>query len=489
MEKYRKDSLMNLTDTPWIPIVKQNGNKEMVSLLTLFQDGQTIRDLSVNPPQRIALMRLLICITQAALDGPEDEEAWFNSKNKITESVINYLDQWHEAFELFGKKPFLQASNLKSLDNASLDKLDFDLSAGNNSALFDHEANPSGRIHSPAWCTLRLLTFQCLSPGGLIGTTRWAKQSTTKTSEHAPGIEGSMLHTFIRGKDLLATIWMNLLSKSMVDALPGMTFGKPIWEDEKISQGNPEAALSSSASYLGRLVPLSRAITLYQDKLSFTLANGLSYPKLPTQREPYATVVRRGKGKNEKDMYISVNLLRHPWRELASVLSLKRAAISGGALCLHHLNHIKSDRVDIWTGGMAADKGKILDVAEWNFSLPVEMLNETELLLYEKGVDLARKGEYGLREAVKSWHKNMAVDSKNISYENALTAYWAALDKRYTVLIQCIDEENPLHQKWFSVVRQAMGEAFTHACPHTTPRQIQAFARARQKLRLKKPDA
>ncbi len=479
---------MNLIDTPWIPIVKQDGDQEILSLLTLFKNSERIQDLAVNPPQRVALMRLFICITQAALDGPDDEEAWYTSKDRIIESVTAYLGKWHGAFDLFGEKPFLQATHIDPLNNATLDKLDFNLSAGNNSVLFDHEAKPSGRKHSSAWCALMLLTFQCFSPGGLIGTTRWGDKVTTKTSEHAPAIEGSLLHTFIRGNDLLATIWMNLLTGTMINALPGMTFGRPIWENAKISKGDPEAAASSTGSYLGRLVPLSRAIAFYQNKLTFTLANGLAYPKLPAQREIGATVVRRGKGKKEKDMYISVNLSRHPWRELASVLSLKLASVAGGAVCLNHLHHIKFDRVDIWAGGMAADKGKILDVAEWNFSLPMELLNEMELLLYEKGVDLARRGEFSVKEAVKAWHLNMAVDSKNISYEKSQIFYWSVLDRQHEILINCINESEPLDQKWFPVIRRAMDAAFHHACSHTTPRQIQAFAKARQKLRLKKPE-
>ncbi len=479
---------MNLTDTPWIPIVKQDGEQEMISLLTLFQKGEQIRDLAVPPPQRIALMRLFICITQAALDGPEDEESWFVSRGRIIENVTAYLKQWHGVFDLYGKKPFLQATHIEPLNNATLDKLDFNLSAGNNPTLYDHGADPSGRSHTASWCAMFLLTFQCFSPGGLIGTTSWGGKVTTRTSEHAPAIEGSSLHTFIRGEDLLTTIWMNLLTKTMVEALPGMTFGRPIWENSKISKGDLDAVSSSTESYLGRLVPLSRAIALHPGKLTFTLANGLAYPKLPAQREVAATVVRRGKGKNERDMYIAVNLSRHPWRELASVLSLKRALVAGGALCLTHLRHIKSDRVDIWTGGMAADKGKILDVAGWNFSLPTELLNETELLIYEKGVDLARRGEFGMKEAVKAWHLALAVDPKSISYEKAQIFYWSELDKRYEVLINCVNESTSLDQKWFSVIRRTMDAAFSHACPHTTPRQILAFAKARQKLRLKKPE-
>lgn len=478
---------MDLTTDPWVPIIRHDGRKESVSLITIFQEGEQIRDLAVNPPQRIALMRLLICITQAALDGPEDEEDWSKSKDLIPGAVSAYLEQWKSVFNLFGERPFLQATEIKPINNATLDKLDFSLSAGNNSTLFDHHANPLGRPHSSAWIAIMLVTFQCFSPGGLIGTTHWGAGTTTKTSEHAPAIEGSLLHTFLRGEDFLTTVWMNLLTRVMIDQLPGMVFGIPVWENRGVAEGDSDESASSVSSYLGRLVPLSRAIALYPGSQTLTLANGLAYPKLPEQREPNATVVRRGKGNKERDMYISVNLSRHPWRELSSVLSLKRSSVAGGAVCLKHLNYIETGRLDIWTGGMAADKGKILDVAEWIFSLPVEMLEDSILAAYEKGVQLAQGGEFRLKDAVKAWHIAMSVDPKQISYEAAQVYYWSELDRCYDVLLSSTSEFLPLNDQWVPAVRRAMYGAFAHACPHTTPRQIQAFANARQKLRLKKP--
>jgi len=61
---------MNLTIDPWIPIVRANGQPGTVSLCDAFAHGEHIRDLAVRPHERIAVMRLVICIAQAALDGP-----------------------------------------------------------------------------------------------------------------------------------------------------------------------------------------------------------------------------------------------------------------------------------------------------------------------------------------------------------------------------------------------------------------------------------
>jgi CRISPR system Cascade subunit CasA len=60
---------MNLSTDAWIPIVWIEGKSGIVSLREAFERGHRIQDLAVRPHERIALMRLLICIAQAALDG------------------------------------------------------------------------------------------------------------------------------------------------------------------------------------------------------------------------------------------------------------------------------------------------------------------------------------------------------------------------------------------------------------------------------------
>jgi len=61
---------MNLIVDAWIPALCANGRRELFSLLDLFASAHELRDLAVKPHERVSLMRLLLCITQAALDGP-----------------------------------------------------------------------------------------------------------------------------------------------------------------------------------------------------------------------------------------------------------------------------------------------------------------------------------------------------------------------------------------------------------------------------------
>lgn len=478
---------MNLVTEPWIPVVRHDGSKESVSLNTIFSEGKEIRDLSVNPPQRIALMRLLICITQAALDGPEDTAAWINVRETLSRSALNYLHNCKETFALFGDSAFLQAQHLELTRNAALDKLDFGLAAGNNATLFDHEATAEGRQQTAGWTALNLLTYQCFSPGGLVGVASWNGSKTSRTSEHAPCIEGSALHTILIGANIEQTIWLNLISKKDVSKLPGMSFGKPVWESGLSNKGN-SAARETTQSYLGRLVPFSRAIKIEERSRSITLVNGLSYPKIPSQREPNATVIIRGKGQNEKETYIQVRLDRHPWRELASVLSITASSIAGGAMVLGNLQYAAIETVDVWTGGMAADKGKILDVGEWIFSIRPQDLTESWTRIYSTGAQLAERGEYLLKDAIKEWYKAMInnLDPKQIPYASATSLYWSELDKNYEILINCAQDDISLNGAWYTTIRTAMEYSLSQSCPHKTPRQIQAFAKAKRNMRLKK---
>ncbi|RLB87333.1 MAG: type I-E CRISPR-associated protein Cse1/CasA, partial [Deltaproteobacteria bacterium] len=126
---------MNLIGDPWIPVIFEEGVTRLVSLQELYEKAEVIRDLILNPPQRISVMRLLICISQAALDGPTDEDDWLSCRELIIPESLKYLEARRGKFELFGEQPFLQVKDLDPIDNATLDKLDFGLASGNNPTL------------------------------------------------------------------------------------------------------------------------------------------------------------------------------------------------------------------------------------------------------------------------------------------------------------------------------------------------------------------
>lgn len=470
---------MNLVDHPWIPVITNGNDTKMVSLNELYQQADQIRDLTVNPPQRIALTRLLLCITQAALDGPTDDNEWKSCLPRIIPESLAYLEKWHDSFNLYGKNAFLQPTGVIKVDNATLDKLDFGLSSGNNDKLFDHEAVPEGRTWPDHWCALMLLTYQNFSPGGLIGTTKWNNVETSSKSSHSPCIASSMLHSILIGNSVLATIHLNLLTKHKINTNPNMLWGVPIWEKP------PKASEDASIyTFLGRLVPFSRNIHLSENSNNITLVDGLKYPILDIIREPMATVRLNNKNENT---YVPVSLNRHPWRELVSILNMPFSGNkTGGFLALENLNCAKIEQVDLWTGGLVADKAKLIDTAEWIFSLPLSAIGDSMLSNYEKGVELAKKAESTIYSSTKSYSSDLNTDNKFSS--TAKTFFWSILDTKYEILMNASSSATKDDfMEWYKTILSAMKAAYDKTCPRITPRQIQAYAVGKNKLVLKNP--
>lgn len=510
---------MNLIGEPWIPVIFQDKQSGLVSLKDAFSKGREIRDIIANPPQRIALMRLLLCVAHAALDGPKDNKERAACKLQLVPKVESYLSKHHQAFELYGERAFLQVPNLTTTDNAVVDKLDFGLAAGNNATLFDHEAGPAGRDLPAPNRALSLLAYQCFSSGGTIGVTRWGGQSTDSkkdkgpgTSEHAPCLDGTPLHLFIRSNNLLETIFLNLLTKEMIESMPNIRWGKPVWEEMPSSPSDPVIEEIAN-SYLGRLVPLSRAIKMASNSTNITLANGVTYPKFPEFREPCATVIRRGQkqGQNEQG-YLGINLSKHVWRELGSILSASNSRTQGKAFALSFIGSSDFERdgegFDIWTGGLVADKGKVIDVAEWNVFLSFSMMGDLALRKYEKGVELANNGSRLLAGAIVGYFDDLSVsefkrnehgkykrsDPRSREHRNNVISkatgwYWGRLDHQYHVLMKTAAEpEKRLSDDWYPIIWRELQAAYSRACPHETPRQIEAYAKGKTGLWLRPPE-
>ena len=498
---------MNLITSPWLPIVKDTGVKETVSLGELFQNLRTIRDLAVNPPQRIALMRFLICIVQAALDGPVDEKEWLECKDHIPNQVDKYLKKWQSAFHLRGDMPFLQVKNLTVKQGKEKDAvkglgvLDFRSPlGGSGTPLFDHMSIDPQLEIADEKTAINLLTLQNFSTGGKVGQAMWDKTQYNHATFAAPCIKA--LHTFIGGKNILETLYWNLICKTGsiggVENLPNGRWGCPVWEKFPDSAGDSPAFKNAHETYLGRLVPLARLVNLtaFPGKcIMGPLPPSYKITHLPEFREPSTTIALNN---SNAPYYFAVSSSKHMWRELGGILAQSTSPISmQSALALKRVRHYShkfpDERVDIWVGGLetGSSAAKLSDMLEWNFSLPLSLFNASELSVYETGVKLSQTGEFHLKNAVKEWFKDMKVDvskRKNLD-SGALNYYWSLLDSRYQILMEAVVQGKSLNERWYGLVRNAMESAFAHSCSHTTPRQIRAFARAKKQLWLKKTEA
>ncbi|HSH39309.1 MAG TPA: type I-E CRISPR-associated protein Cse1/CasA [Chthoniobacterales bacterium] len=482
---------MNLTTDPWIPVISESGALRLLSLRDVFATAQEIRDLTAKPHEKIALLRLLICITQAALDGPEDEADWENCRDAIQPKTRAYLGQWEKAFELFGDGPrFLQVPGLKpgkeDGEGNPATKLDLTLASGNNASIFDNAAG-NARPVNPARLALTLLTFQCFAPGGRIGVAKWNDADTTGkgSSNHAPCIPSGMLHTFLQGVSLLETLHLNLLNKQEVADQQMSGWGRPVWEMPITSATDKAAIGNATSTYLGRLVPLSRAVRLHPDGLEIVLANGLDYPLYPIFREPAATVVPR----KEEPGILGVSLGRSIWRQL-SAITVKRFSNKdpmSGPLALKNLAEGRG--ATLWIGALATDKAKIEDVVEAAYDVPAAMFRDAGRKLYEEGIALTESWQDALAKSIKAYAGTLKLEPP--PYDRARQHFWTGIEQHVPELLKLAgapDAAGDLKEsEWGRGAKRAAHEAYEFACAHQSPRQIEAYAIGRQQLFLPKP--
>lgn len=487
----RGAQLLNLTTDPWLPVIAANGTQRLLSLREVFATAHEIRDLAAKPHEKIALLRLLLCITQAALDGPDDFDEWAACLCEIQSKSAHYLEKWHPAFELFGDGPrFLQVPGLKpgKEDGAGnpATKLDLTLASGNNASLFDNAAGIA-RAVSPTRLALTLLTFQCFSPGGRIGVAKWNGVETAGkgSSNHAPCIPSGMLHTFLHGEDLLDTLHLNLLTRQTARDLPGGGWGRPTWELPVTNAGDKAAITNATITYLGRLVPLSRAVRLSESGLDLILANGFDYPLFPIFREPAATVVLRAEG----PAILGVSLSRSIWRQLSAITVKRHSAKDSmsGPLALGNLPEGRG--ATLWIGALATDKAKIEDVIEASYDVPAGMFADRGRKLYEEGVALANSWEKAMWKCIKAYAAVLMLESP--PYDRGRQYFWTRMEQHLPDLLRLTEtpeEAGDLEiSPWGSAARSAARAAYEFACPHQSPRQIEAFALGSRELFLPKP--
>lgn len=511
---------MNLTTDGWIPVANAAGEKKLLSLRQVFAEGQHWQDFAVRPHERVALMRLLICIAQAALKGPMT--MLDGCMDELPAKIEAYLVEWHDTFELFHPtKPFLQFAGLAKApkaakkaagkkaavpaededdeDATAASKMDFALATGNNTTLFDHDAASSeAREFTPAQLALMLITFQCFSPSGIIGAAKWREHDISKvTAPHSPCTPSAMLHAFIRRGSLLTTIVGNLLTFETVNSLYRRdSWGLPVWEWLPESFADNEAIQNATQTYLGRLMPLSRAILLRPDGAGLLLANGLDYPTPPDfPPEPSASQVKK---RDETGLVLVGAGSRALWRELPALVVRRKLGEPGGPLTVSEVNNDQS--FDLWIGALITDKASILDTVEGVYSIPAKMLRDEGRKTYENEIHECERVAAKLGDACKKYREHLEtrsqkdigtpydtiirVRNKEKGYPEAKAAvrhYWNTVEQLLWMLNACIAAEDGSEDQtakriaWRSALWKAARDAYYAACAFETPRQKRAF--------------
>ena len=520
---------MNVAFDRWIPVVTATGDRELASLCSVLTEGEKYADLAVRPHERVSLMRLFLCVAHAALDGPKDYDEWEQVPHTLPVAARNYLTKWKDLFELFHpSRPWLQIAELSKNKDGNIQpydiegwtpvsKLNFSFATGNNSTLFDHEGAASDERNIPLPETLvSMLTFQCFSVGGLIGQIYWngnrcgelanpKKNNGPVKSADGPCVPSSMMHAFMRGKNLLETIRLNLNTQEDVRFSYGARdFGKPIWEMLPTNLSDALAVRNATKTYIGRLVPLTRAIRLHPSGNKMLIGDGLPYPTFTMgfPQEPSATVFL----KNNERALLSYRPSKAIWRELAAVVVKRSAEGTGGPLSLRAIQD--GEAIDLVVSALARDKATIVDAVESVFHVPAHLRTPDGTKTYEAEVksaeNLARKLSWAIEgyriEVDGGWEGRLkgagpkAGKLKAKLHSIATNHFWTTIEKNLSLLMNHInaigtDQAIPTREVWRKMLFATACDAYRIACGQETPRQIKAFAKGWQKLTARKDEA
>lgn len=518
---------MNLVTDPWLPVTDTNNRLQYISLNQLFEQPDEWLDLVLRPHERVSVMRFLICLVQASLNGPGSDDEWYETLDKIPSSGLKYLRGWETSFNLFDqKKPFLQIANLRSGNSdgtgPSVTKLDSTLAVGENSAtLFDHGAASALKGASVDRNLLNrelivsLITFLNYSPSGIQSSAIIGEKLIKHNigAMDAPCANQNMLHTFVVKRTLLETIQANLLDKELVENFYGEdSWGRPVWEIDEPSSLNDEKIYQNSVhTYLGRLTPLSRFCKLIQGSPYFIYCSGFHYSTKPKKKtdskrvyvdfkpEPSSTVLVDSDN-NYSLLKSGVNI---PWREVTAMISKRNMNSHGGALPLMYLS--QSESFDLLVLGQVRDSknvAKILDLIESNVHIPAYMMNSDSQQVYESNIKICENKAYTLFKAVEKYRATLddewkglvkriaerstsELDRKKryIFKKNTVNHYWTLIEKQrhllthYTSLIgteQDLEREKS-KQAWQRAINDAAKETYQTLCPQESPRQIRAY--------------
>ncbi len=524
---------MNVAFDPWIPVVTLSGERKLASLCSVLTEGGKYADLAVRPHERVALMRLFLCVAHAALEGPQGYDEWCEVPKRLPEVAWKYLKIWEKSFNLFHEtKPWLQIAELNLFLAANgadpgdengwstLNKLCLTQASGNTSTLFDHASNtgvPSE--YTEEEIALNLLTFQnFFVAGGKASSRMWGsfELKNPPNPKGGPCSGKSILFTFLRDKGLYKSIHLNLNTYEDLKFLYGNSgnwLGKPIWEMPISSPYDLEAIQNATQTHIGRLVPQTRMLRVNEDKKKVLLGPGFLYPKFQDEKNTFhpdlfATMVLNSE---EERVLLSAKPNSAVWRELHSLIVRRKDASdkSRGSLCL--LNSPDTDPCDILVCAMITNPkqaAEVIDLVESVFHIPINLRNSEGATAYESEVAQAEywKGQLGWaveeyrKEIDAYWEKRLEKAKQDKwalrekLYSVATTTFWTTVEKNLPLLMTHIeaigtDAAIPTRVTWRKMLFKTAIGAYSVACGQETPRQMRAFAKGIQKLRKTKNES
>lgn len=485
------ENYFNLIDEPWIPIADSG----LVSLKQIFSDD-TYRSLGSNPVQKMALMKLLLAIAQAA-ETPKDTADWKKlGSTGMARACLSYLEKWHDRFYLYGEKPFLQLPAIKEASCQRYGAVIPEVATGNTTVLSQIQME---RPLADEQKALLLVTLMSFAMGGkktdnsvvLTPGYRGKRNERGKPSSGKPGPAlgpFGLLHTLLQGRFLAETLWLNLLT---LDDLKGCNqfqggVGQPPWEHMPEGE-NCAIAQSLRQSLCGRLVPLARFCFLKEEGLHYS--EGIAHDGyLQGMSDPTVSVDHAGKTPRA----LRVNTEKKPWRELTSLLAFMDTQKTQGYQCLQlqaGLDRARDtvDQFAVWSGGLqvSSNAGEQYttgsdDFVESTVWLQSEYLGSfwfAHLQNEMTALDNLAKRLYG---KVLAYFKEQRVAEGAPIAGLATHLFWQLAERQFQHLVDhCGNDEASCQarQRLRQTFAAYLLQAYDRYCPNNTARQLDAWAK------------
>lgn len=515
------ENRFNLIDEPWIPIADQG----RVSLKQIFTETK-YRSLGGNPVQKIALLKLLLAIAQAAAT-PKDEQEWQAlGAEGLAKRCLAYLDKWHDHFYLYGDKPFLQmpqilnlikvrttkklagATTKSKIDDANLSGVPKGFGAGfypdlpsNNNTFLSHTLQK--KTLSDADKAVFLISVMNFALGGKrveadmvsLGGAVLGNKYSAKAGPSIGGYVG-YLHNFIFTGSVLSDLWLNLLSHKIIGST-GMWsegLGRPIWENMPESEGDGTAN-DYKKTYFSVLVALSRFVLLSGEGVYYM--DGLNYPSTKDGWFEPSLILNRT-GKEIKTKYVDPE--RRPWRELVGLLSFIAADTSSGFESLGLKISIERARdnlplIAVWSGGLkvtgnSGDQSvkQSDDFVESVIWIDSENLGTSWFSQLKQEMDTLEQLAKNLYGCVINYMNKQSIDTSTQSSKGRLIAaqttqlFWQLCERDFQTLVDNCEPSEETNQERHKLRRKLSNyqqQAYDFYCPKATARQLDSWVQHR----------
>ncbi len=491
-----RENRFNLVDEPWIPVAGAG----RVSFRQLFESSQ-YRSLGGNPVQKIAMMKLLLAIAQAAIT-PADEKAWRAlGAEGLARSCMAYLDRWHERFYLYGESPFLQMPAIRSAKLQRYGAVIPEVSVGNTTVLTHGQVERVLDDGERALLLVSLMAFALsgkktdnsvlLSPGYAGKRNDKGKASSGKPGPAVAHM--GLLHSFLNGSGLQETLWLNLLTASQIEQAKVFPhgIGTAPWERMPVGEDCPIAG-ELKQSLMGRLVPLCRFCLLSEHGLHYS--EGLAHA---SHKEGVCdpSVAVNHSGKEPKALWVDPD--KRPWRELTSLLSFIDQSGKQGFQSLQLRAGLDRARevtevFALWSGGLrvSSNAGEqyvsgsddFVESQVWFHSASLGSIWFTQIKIEMDALDEQARSLYG---RVLAFFKEQNVDGNKTGGKLAAQAsalFWQLCERHVQVLVDaCEPHEQGAEQRRHLRLTFAgyVQQAYDHFCPKETARQLDAWAKCR----------